>query len=1234
MQSISSLAAPSHEIQDTPDEDHVSASLVIVEREVTTVASSPNPESSESTVIPQNDIPQSTYEKEFEETLPSSIGHYKRKTLIDEFSPAKFTVPAMQTDFNTYRRFSPQTGEEEVLPVGWTKHTHSDGKPYFYHDHDKIITEEWLYDIDIAEEVARHISILKDAISKRSESFGRVKSWHLYVEIEQYERPGRGDGNRRFRCRYYFVNHDAECIFWLSNCRLDGYMWELRGEMSPDLVRTAYMMALLRGQILNYHGQRDARTGREESVFGYDHNNRKRTVPFRTMNILLFYAPIKHYTSLHKVWVDRLISRGPWQHLIEQITDKWQQHVGLATILLAVNMAFLAIPSVDEMGAGQQHRFVTQLLCYLSVASSMATIIIGLILVSHHNALKHVDIPVVTEFLERHWQEYIGFERLSIMYSTPYALLMWSYLPLPSSPAVNTVALLTPCPSNLNMIISPPDIYGSTLLFIIPEKLPYVLATCKTPPIFQESTHFLALLRGASSVTSIIFVQRMLHKYAGVMCLQAVLDINRSDSEWTRREKVYIYDLVAHSVDPRHCWTQTLGTPKRCVVMSTLVFYQAIESPWISEISLYSSPHTSSNSFNFPSTNGKAYQIFLLKIPFRWSSHSTAFQIHKLEDVVPLFSIAMPSASAFESSCPQTQWTWIRQTLIEAALLSSAIKLHRLVPSPVWMVWISSSPSRQASQSPPRRSRPILSHMILKVAGDQFIDETSPPLSCALVETVPRPHVDIVRKSQRLPYHTPYLQGCQSLLRLRTKADPWTVRRSSHHSNAYCVGTSSSPGTGDNRIESPFGSGFSPMSSTNIPSSVFQSLRSQFSGAEGRQCPSQVAESSESIVQPQGGTFEHTYDWSNDEIKFQGYLPSRIGHYDRKTPIDEFPSAFNFTVPAQPTFTVPAMQTDFNTRRRMSPTPGEGEVLPMGWTKHTHSDGKPHFYHDHDKIITEEWLYERDIAEKVARYISILKDAISKRSESFDRVKSWHLYVKIAEYELPAWEGDDRLRCGYYFVNHDAECIFWLSEFTLDLSGLRGVEMSSGLIRTAYMMALLRDRISNYRGRWDARTDEDESVYKYDYDEKRTVPFRIANLLLFYAPIKYYISLNNVWVEWLFSKCQQAVLVEQIIYKLNLSNGMATVLLAVNMAFLAIPSVDDMGAHQQPSVTKILICFSVVVSLGSIIIGLFLIGHHTALKHADIITVTNVLERHWQRNLGFERLAIVYSVPQALLMWG
>ncbi|KAG7448173.1 uncharacterized protein BT62DRAFT_1003965 [Guyanagaster necrorhizus] len=467
-------------------------------------------ESSESISLPRRSAVNHTYDwstdqREFEECIPSHIGHYNRKTHIDEMTVAEFTVPAMQTDFNTYRPILPQTEGEEVLTAGWTKHTHSDGKPYFYHDHDKIITEEWLYDRAIAERISRYISILNDAISKRSESFGRVKSWHLYVEITE---PARENDNCT-RCRYYFVNHDAECIFWLSQCPLDGYLWELRGDISPDLIRrflqreywnhhyffselhlltkaqwnsvqktillaeadvtmsdtstvawsieklknmsesiikaeskvshfsqdvtingilfseldvsepsASCMASLLHDQILNYVGQRDVRTNRDESVYGNDYSGREPTVPFRIMNLLLFYAPIKHYIFLNKIWVDRIISRGQWQYLIEQTTNKWQQHVGLATILLAVNMGFLAIPSVDKM-------VETQTLCYLSVASSMGTIVIGLLLVNHHNSMKDVNVGVVASFLERHWQLDLGFERLSIMYSIPYALLMW-----------------------------------------------------------------------------------------------------------------------------------------------------------------------------------------------------------------------------------------------------------------------------------------------------------------------------------------------------------------------------------------------------------------------------------------------------------------------------------------------------------------------------------------------------------------------------------------------------------------------------------------------------------------------------------------------------------------------------------------------------------------------------------------------------------------------------------------
>ncbi|KAK0239719.1 hypothetical protein EDD85DRAFT_460595 [Armillaria nabsnona] len=177
-------------------------------------------------------------------------------------------------------------------------------------------------------------------------------------------------------------------------------------------------------------------------------------------------------------------------------------------------------------------------------------------------------------------------------------------------------------------------------------------------------------------------------------------------------------------------------------------------------------------------------------------------------------------------------------------------------------------------------------------------------------------------------------------------------------------------------------------------------------------------------------------------------------------------------------------------------------------------------------------------------------------------------------------------------------------------------------------MASLHDQFPECQAQDDARTYPDE----YDIEE-RAVFFKITNPLLFYASTAYLKALKTVSVDRRISRGQWIVVVEQTIKNLNLSNELATVLLAANMAFLAIPSVDDTGADQQLSVTKILICFSVVVNLGSIIIGLYHIIHHT-LKQADLDALVSFLERYRQLNHGFERLAIAYSIPHALLMWG
>ncbi|KAK0239687.1 hypothetical protein EDD85DRAFT_458975 [Armillaria nabsnona] len=55
------------------------------------------------------------------------------------------------------------------------------------------------------------------------------------------------------------------------------------------------------------------------------------------------------------------------------------------------------------------------------------------------------------------------------------------------------------------------------------------------------------------------------------------------------------------------------------------------------------------------------------------------------------------------------------------------------------------------------------------------------------------------------------------------------------------------------------------------------------SEARAREAANQVAEAGESIVLPQSGSAESTYDWSRDEYEFEESLPSSIGHYGRKT---------------------------------------------------------------------------------------------------------------------------------------------------------------------------------------------------------------------------------------------------------------------------------------------------------------------------------------------------------------
>ncbi|KAJ7290460.1 hypothetical protein C8J57DRAFT_1611342, partial [Mycena rebaudengoi] len=94
-----------------------------------------------------------------------------------------------------------------------------------------------------------------------------------------------------------------------------------------------------------------------------------------------------------------------------------------ATVLLNASIAFLAIPTVDN-GDNISTRTTGQIAGYISVISSLGSVIVGLILL-HQNRRRKSDIDAMVLFLRSHSHAYFGFETLALLYSLPFALVMW-----------------------------------------------------------------------------------------------------------------------------------------------------------------------------------------------------------------------------------------------------------------------------------------------------------------------------------------------------------------------------------------------------------------------------------------------------------------------------------------------------------------------------------------------------------------------------------------------------------------------------------------------------------------------------------------------------------------------------------------------------------------------------------------------------------------------------------------
>lgn len=168
----------------------------------------------------------------------------------------------------------------------------------------------------------------------------------------------------------------------------------------------------------------------------------------------------------------------------------------------------------------------------------------------------------------------------------------------------------------------------------------------------------------------------------------------------------------------------------------------------------------------------------------------------------------------------------------------------------------------------------------------------------------------------------------------------------------------------------------------------------------------------------------------------------------------------------------------------------------------------------------------------------------------------------------------------------------------------------------------------NYHGENCVRLISDKTVHGWTYTPSLLMV--VVAPLLFWDPMTQVQELHRVFVDEIASTARWNALSSKLQGRLQDSNLLATVLLNANVGFLAINSVDRGGR----SAIQIASYMSLATSFGSIMLGIFLVWHERTSGDNTALEAASFTLRLYDKNHGLESLAIIYSVPKALLMWG
>ncbi|KAH8987900.1 hypothetical protein EDB92DRAFT_1948398 [Lactarius akahatsu] len=378
----------------------------------------------------------------------------------------------------SFKQMSHEQGSLKEDCAPWVPATHPDGALYFFDQDRRLFTDTDMHDPILRDEMDDFYHYLQRILGQE-EVVIPSQNYDLTLDIMPSE-----DG--RIQWSYYYACHETRCLFWLDTYDATHMISELFGVTSPAHVRHrlealywthwSLFPAVFDGRRLVQavydelvgilsHGCMDVMTSKS-STLPYDAETMQQMIRlvrnakgsdtglvYHTAAIMLFLAPEVHLRDLERLWTDEVIIETVWKSFMTKLLEEWGELILWSTVMLTANVGFLAIPGViisninNPLTSASELKIFTsaaQIASCMSVEASAGSIVIGMLLVRHNRTKQKEDPAGASTYLYQNTHRIFGLEPMAIIFSLPWALLMWAMV-------MFSIALLLLCFSISNV---------------------------------------------------------------------------------------------------------------------------------------------------------------------------------------------------------------------------------------------------------------------------------------------------------------------------------------------------------------------------------------------------------------------------------------------------------------------------------------------------------------------------------------------------------------------------------------------------------------------------------------------------------------------------------------------------------------------------------------------------------------------------------------------------------------